>query len=117
MPDGQWLFSYGTLRDPIVQRALFGRAVEESDDTLVGFVLDTVIITDPATIATSGSDRHPILRRGSGSHEVRGAVLLLTDAELAAVDRYEAQDYARISTLLASGRRAYVYVHRSEAFA
>jgi len=111
----QWLFSYGTLRDPAVQRALFGREVEGVDDTLVGFVLDSVTITDPAIIATSGSDRHPILRRATVSHEVRGSRFLLTQAELEAVAQYEVADYARISTLLASGYEAYVYVHRSEA--
>ena len=114
MADGEWLFSYGTLRDPAVQRALFGRVVEGFDDTLTGFVLESVAITDPMIIKTSGSDRHPILRRSSELHEVRGSALLLTHSELAAVDRYEVADYARTAVKLASGRTAHVYVHRGE---
>ena len=112
MQDAQWLFSYGTLRNPTVQCALLGRVVEGFEDTLVGFVLDSVAIADPAIVEMSGSDRYPILRRSAGRHEVRGSALLLTEAELAAVDRYEAADYARISTVLRSGRPAFVYVHR-----
>ena len=41
------LFSYGTLRDPGVQAAVFGRAVACTDDALPGFRVDQVAITDP----------------------------------------------------------------------
>ena len=109
-----WLFSYGTLRQPEVQRALFGRELESVDDVLTGFTLDIVTITDPAVIAKSGTDRHPILRRAAGHQEVRGAALALTDADLEAVDLYEVDDYARISVVLGSGRPAFVYVDRSD---
>jgi len=107
-----WLFSYGTLRQASVQRALFGREVESAEDVLTGFIVDTVTITDPAVIAQSGSDRHPILRRTAQGDEVRGAALALTTAELEAADRYEADDYVRIAVVLGSGRAAFVYVER-----
>ena len=55
------LFSYGTLRQPEVQRATFGREIEGRPDAIIGYDLDYVTITDPNVIATSGSDRHPIL--------------------------------------------------------
>jgi ribosomal protein S18 acetylase RimI-like enzyme len=108
-----WLFSYGTLRQSSVQRALFGHEVESFDDVLTGFTVDTVTIADPAVIAKSGTDRHPILRRAAGDQEVRGAALALTEADLEAADLYEADDYARISVVLSSGRKAFVYVARS----
>lgn len=106
----QRLFSYGTLRQPEVQQALFGRAVPTVDDVLPGYRLDTVVITDPAVIATSGSDRHPILHRGEPDDAVDGAFLELTTAELAAADDYEVDDYVRVSVTLKSGLPAWAYV-------
>lgn len=104
------LFSYGTLRQPEVQRALFGREVPTRLDALPGFRLQWLRITDPEVVATSGSDRHPIVRRAGATDEVAGACLELTDAELAAADAYEVDDYARESVQLASGARAWVYL-------
>ncbi|MFT4081058.1 MAG: gamma-glutamylcyclotransferase family protein [Nocardioides sp.] len=108
------VFSYGTLRQPEVQAAVFGRAVPTTDDALPGFGLGWVRITDPAVVATSGSDRHPILRRGSADGVVTGAYLELDDAELAAADDYEVDDYTRIEVRLASGVTAWVYVAAEE---
>lgn len=104
------VFSYGTLRQADVQQALFGRPVPTVADVLPGFRLDVVVITDPAVIATSGSDRHPILRRGGDGDAVEGAFLELTPAELAAADEYEVDDYVRVPVTLRSGRSAWAYV-------
>jgi hypothetical protein len=109
------LFTYGTLRDPGVQTALFGRLVPAADDAIPGFRLDYVTITDPAVLATSGSDRHPVLRPGGADDRVPGACLELTDAELAAADRYEVDDYTRVQVTLVSGSRAWVYVSADDA--
>lgn len=109
--DGQhWLFSYGTLRQPEVQRAVFGRELASEPDALPGFVVDHVLITDPDVVATSGSDRHPILRRRDGAPPIPGAALAIGEADLAPADAYEAEDYRRITVTLASGRTAFVYV-------
>ncbi len=97
------LFSYGTLRLPQVQGALFGRQVPTADDTLPGFRLETLTITDPEVIATSGADEHPILRPGTGADVVAGACLELSPAELAAADAYEVDDYVRVEVTLGSG--------------
>jgi hypothetical protein len=106
-----WLFSYGTLRQPEVQQALFGRPLETDDDALVGFTLSWLTITDPQVIATSGSDRHPILSRtGDPANEVAGSALALSDDELVQADAYEVDDYTRVAVRLKSGRDAFVYV-------
>jgi gamma-glutamylcyclotransferase (GGCT)/AIG2-like uncharacterized protein YtfP len=107
----QLLFSYGTLRQRDVQLATFGRELEGYVDAIIGYDLDYVTITDPHVIATSGSDRHPILRPTDrpGAH-VDGTVFTISDAELAAADEYEVDDYRRISVPLRSGPRAWVYV-------
>jgi gamma-glutamylcyclotransferase (GGCT)/AIG2-like uncharacterized protein YtfP len=104
------VFSYGTLRQSTVQRQLYGREVPTTSDALPGYRIDWLRITDPAVIATSGSDRHPILRRGADSDLVAGACLELDDAELAATDAYEVDDYARHEVRLASGLTAWVYL-------
>jgi gamma-glutamylcyclotransferase (GGCT)/AIG2-like uncharacterized protein YtfP len=105
------LFSYGTLRQRDVQRATFGREVDGYDDAIIGYDLEYVTITDPQVIATSGSDRHPILRPTSRPNaHVDGTVFTISAADLAAADDYEVDDYRRISVPLRSGPRAWVYV-------
>ncbi len=104
------VFSYGTLRQADVQLALFGREVKTVDDRLPGYRVDWLTITDPEVIATSGSDRHPILREGDPSDWVEGAYLELTAAELAAADAYEVDDYARGIVILSSGLDAWAYL-------
>ena len=105
------LFSYGTLRQPEVQRALFGREVPSTDDELLGFRLAYLTIVDPEVIALSGSNVHPILvRTGDNVDRVPCSVLELASADLPAADDYEVDDYQRVSGPLASGRDAWVYV-------
>ncbi|MBE5459877.1 gamma-glutamylcyclotransferase family protein [Mycobacteroides abscessus] len=105
------LFSYGTLQQPDVQRTTFGQELDGHTDAIVGFDLDYVTITDPHVIATSGSDRHPILRPSSNATaEVPGTVFSITAEQLAAADAYEVDDYQRVSAPLRSGATAWVYV-------
>ncbi|MDR3661800.1 MAG: gamma-glutamylcyclotransferase [Mycobacterium sp.] len=104
------LFSYGTLRQRDVQLTTFGRELDGSDDAIVGYQLDWVTITDARVIETSGSDRHPILQPGTQDDAVAGSVFEITDAELAAADEYEVDDYQRVQVPLRSGRQAWVYV-------
>ena len=105
------LFSYGTLQQPDVQLATFGRLLAATPDELPGHRRDWVVITDPDVVAVSGSDRHPIVAPSTDpADRVAGAVLTLTTAELAAADHYEVDDYRRVAVTLASGTRAWVYL-------
>lgn len=105
------LFSYGTLRQRNVQLSIFGRELDGRPDAIVGFDLDYVVITDRAVIATSGSDRHPILRPSDRDDAaVEGMVFEISQAELRAADDYEVDDYQRISVPLRSGEQAWIYV-------
>jgi len=105
------LFSYGTLRLPAVQLATFGRLLEATEAQLPGYRQDWVRITDPDVIATSGADRHPIVRpSGDDSDAVAGAVFTITTAELAGADHYEVSDYRRQLLRLADGGYAWVYL-------
>ncbi|WP_328972176.1 GDSL-type esterase/lipase family protein [Streptomyces sp. NBC_00239] len=103
------LFSFGTLMDERVQKTLFGRSVPTSGAALSGYATRPLPITDPAVIAASGLDVHLTLECALGS-EVPGAVLHLTDDELAAADAYEVDDYIRRRVCLSSGEPAWAYL-------
>ncbi len=105
------LFSYGTLRDPAVQRALFGRRLEEEADALAGWRIETIRIGDARVEELSGLAEHLILRpSGDPADLVPGAVLHLSGAELAIADDYETGAYVRVEADTRDGRRAWVYV-------
>ncbi|MCP2339927.1 GDSL-type esterase/lipase family protein [Actinomadura rupiterrae] len=103
------LFSFGTLLDEGVQNKLFGQAVPATPATLAGYTTRPLTITDPSVIETSGLDVHLTLKRRVLA-EVEGAVLHLTDADLAAADAYEVDDYARRRVRLISGETAWAYL-------
>ncbi|MFF5702835.1 GDSL-type esterase/lipase family protein [Streptomyces sp. NPDC012794] len=103
------LFSFGTLMDPKVQKALFGQVVPSRPASLAGYATRPLKITDPDVIAASGLDVHLILERKLGG-VVEGAVLHLTDRELAAADAYEVDDYTRRRVVLSSGESAWAYL-------
>ncbi|GLY51099.1 gamma-glutamylcyclotransferase [Lentzea sp. NBRC 102530] len=105
------LFSYGTLQTPSVQIEHFGRTLAGKEDVLPGYRQDWVTITDPAVVAVSGTDRHPIVRHtGEAADFVAGTVLEVTTAELAAADLYEVDDYRRALARLGSSVDAWVYL-------
>jgi hypothetical protein len=107
------LFSYGTLRDPAVQIANFGRELPGHPDRILGFRLERVEITDPRVLAVSRQSHHPILHAtGSPADGVDGAVFEVTDGDLLLADEYEVDDYHRVEATLASGATAWVYIAR-----
>lgn len=113
MPD-HLLFSYGTLRQPEVQQALFGRLMEGTPDAMPGFRQHMIEITDPDVIAKSGSRWHPMVEPSNDPADaVEGMLFHLSAQELASADAYEV-DYARRKVRLRSGALAYVYGEKAE---
>lgn len=105
-----WLFSYGTLRQREVQLGTFGRLLDGEPDTLLGYVLQPLRISDERVAALSGKDVHEIAcRTGDPADTIEGVAFRLSAAELAAADRYEVDAYARCEVRLASGRHAFIY--------
>lgn len=105
------LFSYGTLQQEKVQIETFGRLLQGAPDALSGYRREMVRITDPAVIASSGSDQHPIVMpTDDPADEITGTVFEITAAELDAADAYEVADYKRVQVRLKSGRDAWIYV-------
>jgi hypothetical protein len=108
------LFSYGSLQHEEVQRATFNRVLSASPDELVGFALTQVRIADASRAAALGRTHHGnvVASRDAGSR-VAGMLLEISESELAAADAYERQDgYVRVAAPLASGRPAWMYVHK-----
>jgi gamma-glutamylcyclotransferase (GGCT)/AIG2-like uncharacterized protein YtfP len=113
MPDARTvpLFAYGTLQQREVQLANYGRPLDGTADMLGGYRLEALTITDPEVVRLSGKAVHSIAREsGDPADRIAGVVFLLTEAELAATDKYEVDVYARVEVRLESGTRAWVYV-------
>lgn len=108
------LFSYGTLQQPEVQLANYGRLIDGEADALRGYVLAPLSIESPHVIAISGKSVHMIARAtGESTDQVPGTVLFLTESELQASDAYEEDAYKRVEARLESGRIAFVYAGES----
>ena len=101
------LFSYGTLRDAEIQRALYGRLVKTTPDAIIGYCFRTIHLTDWKYSEISGGNVQKTIEKGPG--EIDGAVLLLTPDELTRTDEYEPKGYARFKVPLRSGGEAWAY--------
>ena len=104
------LFAYGTLREPTVQQATFGRPLDGAPDVLVGWTLATVTVSDARFVRADGDAGYAIVRRtGRDEDRVAGTALELTDDELRLADAYEPAEYRRVAVVLLGGRPAFVY--------
>jgi gamma-glutamylcyclotransferase (GGCT)/AIG2-like uncharacterized protein YtfP len=97
------LFSYGSLQQPAVQLAIFGRLLGGREDVLPGFEMRMV---------QHGERQFAnVIRCGNAHDAVPGTVFEISDAELAVADEYERADaYTRIAARLSSGLEAWVFV-------
>src|SRR5437868_14408221 len=104
------LFSYGTLQQPGVQMASFGRLLKGTPDALPGWKREMVEITDAEVFAHSGERFHPIVVPGQATDEVAGMAFEVHEQDLAATDRYEVAEYKRIAVRRKPGIGARAYV-------
>ena len=111
------VFSYGTLQEARTQLATFGRLLRGWRDELPGFEQSLVRIEDPRFAASVGRTHHAnVTFNGRRESRVPGMVFEITEPELAAADRYEQiAGYKRVTALLASGQRAWLYVDTRSA--
>lgn len=110
------LFSYGTLQLDSVQQDTFGRLLKGEKDILEQYRLSEIEITDKKVIASSGTNRHPILKyTGNSSDFVSGTLYELTDEELRNADAYEVDDYKREALVFKSGTTGFVYVANTKS--
>lgn len=105
------LFSYGTLRQREVQLANYGRELAGKPDSLTGYRLQPLAISDPHVVAISGKAVHSIAcATGNPDDRIEGMLFELSEDELRATDLYEVDAYARVEVTLESGHMAWVYV-------
>lgn len=106
-----YLFSYGTLQLSKVQLESFGRLLKGNPDTLPGYRLSSLEITDELVLAKSGQKYHPIaIPSLNEKDEIKGTVFEVSEEEILMADKYEVDDYKRISVVLSSGKEAWVYI-------
>jgi gamma-glutamylcyclotransferase (GGCT)/AIG2-like uncharacterized protein YtfP len=109
-----FLFSYGTLQQPEVQVANYGRLLNGNPDALVGYRLARLEISDPRVIEVSGKAVHTIAcATDNAKDRIEGMIFEISQEELAATDAYEVDAYGRVEVALESGRKAWVYVATS----
>jgi gamma-glutamylcyclotransferase (GGCT)/AIG2-like uncharacterized protein YtfP len=110
------LFSYGTLQLEKVQMESFGRMLTGHKDTLHGYKLTKVEITDPKVLAQSDQQFHPIAIPSTNTDDkIDGVVFEITKDELTKADEYEVDDYTRVKVTLDSGKSAWMYVDKAYA--
>lgn len=106
----EYLFSYGTLQKQSVQLDLFGRMLVASMDSLKGYKVSPVEITDEAFLLKGEGKAQKTLIVSGENDIVDGTVLEVTGEELLVADKYEPANYKRIKVILESGRNAWTYV-------
>ncbi len=107
----QYLFSYGTLQKEKVQIALFGKTLPGWSDSLKGYKLATIEIKDEAFLSKGEEKLQQTLVLSHDTHDIiKGTVLELTGEELLLADKYEPDNYKRVSVLLQSGKQAWIYM-------
>ena len=107
----EYLFSYGTLQKEEIQLKLFGRLLESEPDTLEGYMISTIEITDRRFL-DQGEERFQktVAPTGICADFVKGTVLELSKSELQLVEKYEPENYRRIKVKLDSGKSAWVFL-------
>ncbi|WP_018299770.1 gamma-glutamylcyclotransferase family protein [Fangia hongkongensis] len=109
------LFSYGTLQDEKVQISTYKRTLNGKKDSLSGYRLSVIKITNPEVVRLSGKKEHPALVfTGDKADLVFGMVFELDHVELLLTDKYEGHDYLREEVTLDSGKKAWIYVPKGE---
>lgn len=94
-----FLFVYGTLMRPHVQRKVFGRSIHGDRGALFGYRRSSI---------TTEGEKYPIIVPARG-RSVRGVVLPVSLKDIARADIYEGRMYRRRRVVLLDGTRAWAY--------
>lgn len=101
----QKLFTYGTLQETEVQQDLFGRILQGTPETLVGYELNEIQIEEEFGIAY-----YPIITKTDDSNDtISGTLYEVTMKEIHQADLYEGLHYKRVEVLLQSNQKAWAY--------
>jgi len=106
----EYLFSYGTLQKSETQLKLFGRLLNGASDTLDDYKTANIEIEDEVFLTKEGSQQLTVV--ASNGDKIDGMVFEVSAEDIATADRYEPDNYERISVVLHSGRQAWLYLKR-----
>jgi gamma-glutamylcyclotransferase (GGCT)/AIG2-like uncharacterized protein YtfP len=107
----EYLFSYGTLQKEKVQLELFGKIFQGSADTLKGYKVAAIEITDEVFLSKGEQkDQLTAVVSKDKNDEIKGTAFAITEEELLQADKYEPANYKRIKVKLESGKEAWLYV-------
>ncbi len=101
------LFVYGTLKEPEIQKKIFGRAAQGTPDVLPEYTRTSLEI--------QGST-YPIAVPKEGA-VIQGMVIEVGLDELKLIDEFETTTYQRVKVTLKSGKTAWVFVISDDTLA
>ncbi|MGI9545618.1 MAG: DUF4286 family protein [Flavobacteriaceae bacterium] len=97
----EFLFTYGTLQDEMIQAEVFSRRLSGEPDILKGYRIseDKMLGVYPVIVKTD-----------QPKDSVEGVVYMITNKELLKTDAYEGVAYKRNKVRLESGKESWVYL-------
>nr|WP_314896106.1 gamma-glutamylcyclotransferase family protein [uncultured Flavobacterium sp.] len=99
------LFTYGSLQNDDIQKDLFGRILEGTPETLIGYVLKEIQIEEEF-----GLVKYPIIMETHKPEDtINGIVYTISTQELRQTDLYEGLHYKRVEVHLQSNQKAWAY--------
>jgi gamma-glutamylcyclotransferase (GGCT)/AIG2-like uncharacterized protein YtfP len=99
------LFTYGTLQNEDVQETIFGRTLQGTTETLIGYTLKEILIEEEF-----GIEPYPIIMETQNSEDsINGIMYEITTQELHKVDTYEGLHYKRVEVSLQSDEVVWAY--------
>lgn len=109
----QLLFSYGALQLKNVQIETYGRELEGTDDSLIGYKLENSQIKNASVLKKNNQKFHPIAIKTTTTEErIDGKIFEITTEELFKTDLYKVDDYKRVSETFESGTEAWIYIKK-----
>ncbi len=99
------LFAYGSLQNEDIQKDLFGRILEGTPETLIGYVVKQIQIEEEFGIVN-----YPIITQTENQENtIIGMVYEISTKELLQSDLYEGLHYKRVEVQLQSKQKAWAY--------
>lgn len=100
----EYLFTYGTLQDDMIQAAVYSRRLSGSPDILRGYRISDHKVAGAYPV---------IVNTNVPEDSVEGVVYMVTNKELLKTDAYEGVAYKRLRATLDSGKECWVYTGKS----
>ncbi len=99
------LFAYGSLQNEDIQTDLFGRILDGTPETLIGYIVKNIQIEEEF-----GLVYYPIITETHKPEDtINGMVYAITTKELHQSDLYEGLHYKRVEVQLQSEQKAWAY--------